>query len=356
MKGRVVVGMSGGVDSSVSAALLQRDGYEVIGIHLVFWPHCSGDLGEGVCCGPEALEDSRKVAESLGIRFLVEDVSDFFRERVMDYFICEYRNGRTPNPCVICNRFVKFDAMLKRADELGAGHVATGHYAGVSRGYRYRLLRSVDTKYDQTYFLVYLTQDQLSRVILPLGKVQKARVREIAGEMGLGVHDRRSSQDVCFIQGRDYREFLREEYTDLDRRGDVVDTSGKKIGEHDGIACYTVGQRHGLGIGGGRPLYVISIDPFANILVLGGESELYGKGMLVDECNWIAFGVPPATMNCTVKVRYGNSEERASLSRMGGKRIEVVFDEPQRAIAPGQVAVFYRGEEVLGGGIIEKSF
>ena len=355
MKAKIVVGMSGGVDSSVAAALLQKEGYEVIGVHLVIRPHGRGEVKGDACRDPGAAGEAIKSAAAMGVRLHVVDISGLFKKRVIDYFADEYGRGRTPNPCVVCNRTIKFEALIREAGELGADCVATGHYARVSKGGRCRLLRAADTRYDQTYFLAFLTQEQLSRSLFPLCGMEKERAREIAAEMGLSVHDSRSSHDVCFIEGRDYRKFLKERYPGLVRKGDVIDAGGRKLGEHEGIAFYTVGQRHGLGIGGGRPLYVTRIKPSTNTVVLGGEGDLHKNGMIVDECSWIPFDELPPTMECTVKVRYGRSEAHARCTRKRGGRVKVVFDKPQKAIAPGQVAVFYRGEEVLGGGFIERS-
>ena len=359
---RVVLALSGGVDSSVAAVLLLEAGYQVIGVTMQMWPR------EGLASQADqlrnrwasAMEDARKVANFLGIQHCVLDLKERFQELVIEPFCLEYGRGRTPNPCIRCNRHVKFHALLQQARELGAQRVATGHYArtGLDQAQgRYYLRRGVDEQKDQSYVLYGLSQEQLSQVIFPLENFSKEQVRRKADELGLPVTERPESQEICFIPGQDYGEYLRELIPELARPGPIVDSQGQVLGEHQGIAFYTIGQRKGLGISSPHPLYVLSIDAQANTVVVGEEKELYGKEILVSKVNWVSW-VPPAEganveWQLQAKVRYRSHQASCLVRTRDEESIWARFDRPQRAITPGQSAVFYEGDSVVCGGIIE---
>jgi tRNA-uridine 2-sulfurtransferase len=336
---RVAIAMSGGVDSSVTAALLQREGYDVFGIHLRLWP---GDIHN---------EDLESACRLLGIPLHELDLTTEFQDRVVDYFCKEYQGGRTPNPCVVCNEEVKFGLLLERAGKMGADYLATGHYARVeSAGEIFHLLRGADRTKDQSYFLYRLGQRQLSRVFFPVGGLTKVKVRQIARELGLSAVDRKESQDICFIPGGDYRSFLKSRI-DL-QPGDIVDITGKILGRHHGLALYTVGQRHGLGISAGAECYVLRLETEGNRLVVGEKAALYSRGLVAFGLNWVAGKVPGELDGIAGSVRYKASEVSVELN-LKGSMAEVYFENPQTAVTPGQSVVFYRNEEVLGGGIID---
>ena len=343
---RILVGMSGGVDSSVCALLLQRQGWEVQGLMLDL---CSGGAGGSA-------DDARAVAEHLGISFSVHDARAAFSEQVMADFAESYRSGRTPNPCIVCNRRVKFAQMLSAADALGCSHIATGHYARVefdgAQG-RYLLKKGKNLQKDQSYVLYRLTQTQLARTRMPLGEMDsKAAIRALAAEAGLRVAQKKDSQDICFIPDGDYVSFLRRRGVAL-TPGDFVDETGRVLGRHRGLPCYTTGQRKGLGVGGSAyPLYVLRKDAKTNTVVLGPEEHLYSDRTVIEQCNWIAFDDLTDPVRCTAKTRYSQAEAAATVSPLPGSRAEVVFDAPQRALTAGQSAVFYDGDTVLGGGWI----
>ncbi len=367
-KPRVCVGMSGGVDSSVAACLLKQQGYEVIGLTFRGWPQDCRAIEEDKCCGPQAVADARMVAHSLDIPHYVIDETDAFQREVMDYFAAEYRRGRTPNPCVICNEKVKFGSLLRKALALGAERIATGHYARVTQanaphvergkhigngnGTRYELRQSRDSKKDQTYFLFSLSQEQLARSMFPLGDLTKEQTRAIARELGLKTHGKEESQEVCFVPGNDYRRFLRETAGVADLRGDIVTRDGRVLGHHHGIHNFTIGQREGLNLGGQpRPLYVTELDPSANRVTVGPAEELYRSEFEVSHCLWhIAATAEP--MDVTVKPRYQHPGCRAVVEGRSGERPCVKLEEPQRAVTPGQAAVFYQDDLVVGGGWI----
>jgi tRNA-specific 2-thiouridylase len=337
---RVAVALSGGVDSSVAAFLLLQGGYEVAGFHMRLW--CSPRLdyqarrAKNICC-------------ILKIPYHEVDLHKEFESRVVEYFVEEYKRGRTPNPCVACNKHIKFSLLLDKAFSLGYEYLATGHYARVEESNnRYQLFEAEDLNRDQSYFLYTLTQERLKFVLFPLGKYTREQVREIAKKAGLPLAAR-SSQDLCFISEKNYRIFLQERISSSP--GDIVDVSGKKLGEHQGIAFYTIGQRHGLGIALGKPLYVIRIEPEYNRIVVGSEEELYSDRLTVKNVNWIKGEAPLCPIALKVKVRYKSKGAEAVVFPEDDSA-HVCFSQAQKAVTPGQVAVFYQGSEVIGGGII----
>jgi tRNA-specific 2-thiouridylase len=364
-KGVVVAAMSGGVDSAVTAALLKQEGYEVIGITLQIWQEHSEQGKYGGCCSLGAVEDARRAAAKIGIPHYVLNFRDYFANKVIDRFIEEYRCGRTPNPCVECNRTVKFEELLRQAENLGADFLATGHYARVrfnEQTGRYELLRARDSHKDQSYALYTLRQEALAKTLFPLGHIEsKQETRRIARELGLPLANKPDSQEICFVPKEGYIAFLKEKAPTALRPGPIVDTAGRKIGEHPGVAFYTIGQRKRLPAGQKEPLFVVALDAETNTVVVGPESELYATGFLASECNWIALSGPPqeAPLAVQVKIRY-NGQAASALIREGDARGTIVgcFTQPQRAVTPGQSAVFYGGEGeeagqvVLGGGIL----
>ena len=355
--GRVVVAMSGGVDSSVTAAILARQGYDAVGISMRLYSTPQESYTKS-CCSPDDLFDARAVADSLEIPFYVANYEDEFQQRVIDYFVGEYRRGRTPNPCVACNDHLKFDILLKRSLALGAKFLATGHFARIDRsGEEPKLLRGLDRNKDQSYFLFGLPRQALGRILFPLGEMTKADVRVIARELGLETAEKPESQEICFVGGGDYKEFVADLLADGESTpGKIVTDSGEVLGEHEGIHNFTVGQRRGLGISYHEALYVKSIDPDDGTVVVGGQDGLLARGLIAERCNWLSFDRPPGPLECGVKIRYAG-EPVPALVTVGADATTafVEFENPQRAVTPGQAAVFYRGEEVLGGGWIEES-
>ncbi|MGE5541533.1 MAG: tRNA 2-thiouridine(34) synthase MnmA [Bacillota bacterium] len=352
---RVVAAMSGGVDSSVAAALLKEQGCDVIGVTLRMTARRGAEPAAGCprCADPAA--DAAKVALALGIPHQVVDVSDLFEERVISYFCREYSQGRTPNPCLVCNRFIKFGELVRIAREMGASHVATGHYARTryepSSG-RHLLLKGTDQRKDQSYVLYALQQDQLATAIFPLGGMRKLEVRRKAAQIGLPVADKPDSQEICFIAHNDYRGFLQERYPSIARPGPVVDASGRVLGRHKGLAFYTVGQRKGLGLATGTPLYVLALDYARNTLVVGNAPETFRTSCIVSDPNFIPFPSLTGEMKIACKIRYRAEAAPAVISPNPDSTVTVTFAAPQRAITPGQAAVFYDGEVVVGGGFI----
>jgi tRNA-uridine 2-sulfurtransferase len=359
MKERVVVGMSGGVDSAVTAALLLEQGYEVIGVTMLIWNPPGLDRAEqGGCCGLGAAEDARRVASRLGIRHYVLDFQDVFYDTVIRNYVEEYRAGRTPNPCIRCNEYVKFGALLQRAEQLGAERVATGHYARIRRDEetgRWLLLRGADARKDQSYALYRLKQDQLARTLFPLGEMEKPRTRALAAELGLPVAGKPDSQEVCFVPDNDYPSFLAELIPESRMEGEVVDPEGRPLGRHHGVAGFTIGQRKGLGISAPLPMYVTSIDPGTNRLTVapGDHPSLYAREVTASSPNLIAVRQPGGSCSVTAKIRYNMPDRPATLAVAGEDCLRVTFNEPQRAVTPGQAVVCYEGEVVLGGGVID---
>ena len=361
MKERVVVGMSGGVDSAVTAALLLEQGFEVIGVTMLIWSPPGMDRAEqGGCCGLGAAEDARRVAARLGIRHYVLDFQDVFYETVVRNYADEYRAGRTPNPCIRCNEFVKFGALLRRAEQLGADRVATGHYARVrwdETRRRWLLLRGLDARKDQSYALYRLKQEQLERALFPLGEMDKGRTRSLAAELDLPVAHKPDSQEVCFVPDNDYPAFLAELVPESRREGQIVDPEGRELGHHSGVAGFTLGQRKGLGVASRRPLYVTMIDPAANRITVaeGDHPSLFAREVIATDANLIALKEPGGSCSVTAKIRYNMPDRPATLWFEPENALRVLFDEPQRAVTPGQSLVCYEGEVVIGGGVIERA-
>jgi tRNA-uridine 2-sulfurtransferase len=383
-KQRVLLGMSGGVDSSVAGYLLREEGYEVIGVTMKVWPQDCISRAEDKCCGPQAVADARAVAHSLGIPHYVVDEADQFERLVIDYFSSEYQAGRTPNPCVMCNEKLKFGNLWSKAAALGCDYIATGHYAitehvvaaGVDRGRArpdpfddvaevsdpgrsYAVLRKgVDPRKDQSYFLFSLRQPQLRRALTPLGKMSKPQIREIAHSLGLKVADKIDSQEICFVPGNDYKAFLRSHLGDTEfHRGEIYDVDGNFIAEHEGIELFTIGQRKGLPGGSQRPRYVVDLDPETKRVIVGDAEDLVCDEFEIDRVNWhpiAGVNAPGCSgeIEATVKIRYSHPGTAATLTPIENGRARIRLHEPQRAVTPGQAAVLYNGDIVLGGGWI----
>jgi len=348
----VVVAMSGGVDSSVAAALLKEQGYEVIGLTMCFNLAEKSGAKPG-CCGLAGIEDARRVCQQLGVRHYVLNLNKDFKQAVINNFYQEYLNGRTPNPCVRCNQFIKFGILLQKAVNLGAQFLATGHYARVVRSPRGVLLKKAkDLKKDQSYFLYRLTPEQLKRVIFPLGNFTKLQVRQRALDLGLQVAKKQDSQEICFMPDGKYGDFIKSASAGAVKSGDFVDQKGKKLGQHQGIIFYTVGQRHGVGLSAGYPLYVTQINARNNQIQLGPRPEAYKSEFIIQGAHFLA-GPPKKKIEIKVRIRY-NHQEACAVVYPGKSKRKVIFKRPQFAITPGQSAVFYDQDTVLGGGIIQK--
>lgn len=352
----VFLGMSGGVDSSVSALLLQRAGYDVSGVNLrLFHNEDLGEEREKTCCSLADAEDARAVAARLGVPFYVFDFSKIFRDTVIADFIAEYEAGRTPNPCVVCNRAVKFGALLQRVRTLHGDYVATGHYARVERDGntgRWLLKRGADRSKDQSYFLYMLTQEQLSHTLFPLGGLLKSQVRALAEENGLVNAKKRDSQDICFVPDGDYTAFIQRATGRPSPTGDFVDEAGRVLGQHRGFVRYTRGQHKGLGLSIEPPLYVLDKDPETRAIRLGPDAALWTTALTARDMNWISTAEPTRPLRVTAKTRYSQRESAAVAEALPGGMLRLTFDEPQRAVTPGQAVVLYDGETVVGGGTI----
>jgi len=358
---RILVAMSGGVDSSLTAALLTRAGYQCVGVNMRTHqavPPSARAPGRQTCCSPEDARDARAAADVAGLPFYVLDLEKEFEQAVIAPFVRDYVSGRTPNPCVLCNNSLKLGVLLHKAQAWGCDYVATGHYVRVAENTatgRMELRRAADRARDQSYYLFGLRQDQLRRLVCPLGNFTKPQVRALARELGLAVHDKPDSQEICFIPDNNYAAFVSNRLSRPAARGKFVDIHGNVLGEHKGLIHYTVGQRKGLGLSLGKPVYVIRIDAENNTVVLGEEKDVYSASLTAYDLNWIAIDFLDKPLRVKAKIRYSANEAEAVIAPIEGGRVRVDFDKPQRAVTPGQSVVFYDGDIVVGGGIIEKS-
>lgn len=354
---KVVVGMSGGVDSSVAAYLLKEQGYDVIGVTMQIWQDEEQAMQEenGGCCGLSAVDDARRVAAALEIPYYVMNFKKEFKEHVIDYFVEEYQNGRTPNPCIACNRYVKWESLLQRSLSIGAEYIATGHYARVVQleNGRYTLRRSATLAKDQTYALYNLTQDQLKRTLMPVGEYTKEEVRSIAEKINFRIANKPDSQDICFVPDGDYASYIEEEAGVKVPEGNFVLTDGTVLGRHKGITHYTVGQRKGLGLALGYPAFVLEIRPETNEVVIGTKEESMTMQLRARNLNFMSIEDLTEPLHVFTKIRYNHRGAWCTIEKTGEDEILCTFDESQRAVTPGQAVVFYDGEYVLGGGTIQ---
>ena len=356
-KKKVVVGMSGGVDSSVAAYLLKEAGYDVVGVTMQIWQDEDQTTQEenGGCCGLSAVDDARRVAWDLDIPYYVMNFKQEFKDNVIDYFVDEYVQGKTPNPCIACNRYVKWESLLKRSLDIGAEYIATGHYAQIEQlpSGRYALKKSATAAKDQTYALYNLTQYQLSHTLMPVGQYTKDEIRAIAQKINLQVASKPDSQEICFIPDHDYARFISENTDKELTPGNFVDLDGNVIGRHKGITHYTVGQRKGLNLSMGHPVFVTAIRPETNEVVIGNSEDVFTKQLRCDKLNWMAIdGLHGKEMQVSAKIRYSHKGAPCTISEAGDGTVECVFEEPQRAVTPGQAVVFYDGDYGIGGGTI----
>jgi len=351
---KVVVAMSGGVDSSVAAALLKEQGYEVIGMMLRLWSE-PGKEESNRCCTPDSIAQARRVAALLDIPFYVVDAKDVFRETVVEYFLEGYARGETPNPCLVCNQKIRWTFLLDHALALGAEYMATGHYVRLRSAVKgqIELLRAVDRNKDQSYVLHVLNQEKLKYALFPVGDYPKPEIRQIAERYGLPTASRKDSQDLCFLAGEDYRNFLQRNASEMLKPGELVTRAGKSIGQHDGLANYTIGQRKGLGVASPVPLYVLGKNAENNTVIVGTKEELGSLELIAHNVNWLSGESPREPFRAEVKIRYTAKEAEAWVKPNGENQAQVTFDAPQRDITAGQAAVFYQGDVMIGGGIIQ---
>jgi len=348
--------MSGGVDSSVAAVLLQEQGHEVIGATMKIWPSqlCGQERGR-LCCSLRDIDDARKVCARLNIRHYVLNLENDFHNKVIDYFADEYLSGRTPNPCIVCNEKIKFGSLLKKAEGLDCGFIATGHYARIEKNSSYRLKEAVDKTKDKSYVLFSIKQSKLKKILFPIGALTKNDVRGKARASGLNVYDKPDSQEICFVPDNEYANFIKKHRRLTSLKGNIINASGKILGQHMGFWNFTIGQRRGMGISNKTPLYVTEIRPKHNVVVVGESKNLKKKRFMARHVNWL-ISLPKNKIDLEVKIRYNHRKSLASIRRIGRGDAEINFKEPQEAITPGQAAVFYDGEYVAGGGWIETVF
>ena len=351
---RVAMAMSGGVDSSVAAVLLKEQGHEVIGLHMKLYHGPENETRPKSCCSLDEAIDARAACHRLNIPFYVLDCQKEFRESVIDYFVEEYSRGNTPNPCVMCNKEIKSNLLLKKVDELDCDYLATGHYAKIRFNpliRRQQLIRPQDLRKDQTYFLHSIPADELHRLMFPLADIIKPEVRKIAGKLNLSAANKPDSQEICFVP-KDYRNFLKQELNEVPEHGEFISVSGEVLGEHLGLPFYTIGQRRGLGLSDSTPYYVVKIDKEKNRIVLGKEEDLYSKTIFVSRVNWLSISPPKEQLHVTAKLRYSHQGAAASVFPESDNKVRLELDVPERAVTPGQAAVFYQDEILLGGGWI----
>jgi len=351
---KVVVAMSGGVDSSVAAALLKEQGYDVIGMMLRLWSE-PGKEESNRCCTPDSMAQARRVAAKLDIPFYVIDAKDVFRETVVEYFLSGYARGETPNPCLVCNQKIRWTFLLDHALALGADYMSTGHYVRIRKNEngKSELLRAVDPGKDQSYVLHVLTQEKLKHALFPIGDYPKPDIRAIAEKYGLPTASRKDSQDLCFLAGEDYRNFLQRNAAEMLTAGEILTRAGKSVGEHTGLANYTIGQRKGLGVASAVPLYVLGKNAQTNALIVGTQEELGARELTARDVNWLSGNIPDGPFRAEVKIRYTAREAAATVTPIhNGGQVHVQFDAPQRDITAGQAAVFYQDDVMIGGGII----
>ena len=353
---KVVVGMSGGVDSSVAAYLLKEQGYDVVGVTMQIWQDedtCTIEENGG-CCGNSAVDDARRVANKLGIPYYVMNFKKEFKENVIDYFVDEYKHGRTPNPCIACNRYVKWESLLQRSMEIGADYIATGHYARIEQlpNGRFAIRNSVTAKKDQTYALYNLTQKQLSHTLMPVGDYTKDEIRAIAEKIGIQVANKPDSMEICFVPDQDYAGYIQRETGYEPVPGNFVDLDSNVLGRHQGIIHYTVGQRKGLGLAMGHPVFVVAIRPETNEVVIGENKDVFAPKLYANRLNFMGIEKLEGELKCMAKIRYSHQGAACTIKMAGEDLLECTFDEEQRAITPGQALVLYDGEHVLGGGTI----
>jgi len=356
MAKRVVVAMSGGVDSSVAAALCVQQGYDVIGMMMRLWSEDGGAGGANRCCTPDQMNDARTVADQLGIPFYVLDTREVFKGTIVQFFIDQYSAGVTPNPCLECNRHIRFEWLLNNALALDADYLATGHYARIRQGAEgdFQLFKGLDDAKDQSYVLSVMGQPQLSHVLFPVGEYSKPRVRELAAEFSLPVASKHDSQDLCFVADNDYRRFLAQNAPAAIQPGPIMLRSGQVVGEHTGLPNYTVGQRKGINIAWSEPLYVLGTNATRNALIVGPQTALGGETLTANRVHWISGRVPDTPFRAEVKIRYKARPAWGLVTPLSDERFSITFDAPLRDITPGQGAILYDGERCLGGGIIEK--